>query len=291
MAIIAARDLCFAYPGGIAALSGLDLAIDAGETLAILGPNGSGKTTLFLHLNGSLHPDRGAIEIEGRPARYDRRTLLRWRAMVGLVLQDPDDQLFAGTVFQDVSFGPLNLGLGEAEVRARVAGALADLRLTALADRPIHMLSLGQKRRVAIAGALAMAPRLLILDEPTAGLDPRGAAHMLAALRRLAAAGTTLVYATHDVDLACAWSSRVALLSDGRVLATGPAEAVLADEELLRRAHLRRPLALDVGQTARHLGLVDDTVPLPRTAGEVRDLLRLIAQRRREESTPRRAPG
>lgn len=290
MAIIAVRDLCFTYPGGIAALSGLDLVIDAGETLAILGPNGGGKTTLFLHLNGSLRPDRGMIEVEDQPARYDRRTLLRWRATVGLVLQDPDDQLFAGTVFQDVSFGPLNLGLGEAEVRARVTRVLADLRLTALADRPIHMLSLGQKRRVAIAGALAMAPRLLILDEPTAGLDPRGAAHMLAALRRLAAAGTTLVYATHDVDLACAWSSRVALLSDGRVLATGPADEVLADEALLRRAHLRRPLALDVGRTARDLGLVDDAVPLPRTAEEVRDLLRLIANRRREDAPPR-APG
>ncbi len=122
MVILAARDIHFRYPGGAAALSGLDLDIAAGETLAILGANGSGKSTLFLHLNGSLRPDRGEIRIEGKTAGYDRQALTRWRTKVGLVLQDPDDQLFAGTVFQDVSFGPLNLGLAEAEVRERVRG-------------------------------------------------------------------------------------------------------------------------------------------------------------------------
>ena len=138
-------------------------------------------------------------------------------------------------MFQDVSFGPLNLGLAESEVRARVAEALGHLRITALADRPVHMLSLGQKRRAAIAGVLAMAPRVLVLDEPTAGLDPHGVVHLLAVLRRLAAAGTTIVYTTHDVDLALAWSDRVALFANGRVTACGAPDAVLGDDTLLRR--------------------------------------------------------
>ena len=282
MVILAARDLHFRYPGGVAALSGLDLDIAAGQTLAILGPNGSGKTTLFLHLNGSLRPDRGEIHIDGRPAGYDRRALTRWRTKVGLVLQDPDDQVFAGTVFQDVSFGPLNLGLGEVEVRERVENSLAALHITGLASRPIHMLSLGQKKRVAIAGALAMAPQVLVLDEPTAGLDPHGTVHLLAALRRLTAGGTTIVYATHDVDLACAWSDRVALFSDGRVFAEGASEAILGDAELMRSARLRRPMTLEVGQVARELGLIGASEPLPRTAAEVVQVLRDLVDARRE---------
>lgn len=280
MMSLAARDIHFCYPGGVVALNGLELDIVAGETLAILGPNGSGKSTLFLHLNGSLRPDRGEIRIDGRVAAYDRRTLTNWRARVGLVLQDPDDQLFAGTVFQDVSFGPLNLGLDGVEVRRRVEDSLAALHITKLAGRPIQMLSLGQKRRVAIAGALAMAPQVLVLDEPTAGLDPHGAIHLLSALRRLAASGTTIVYATHDVDLACAWSDRVALFSEGRVLADGPPEAILGDGELMHRARLRRPMALEVGSVARELGLIGDSEPMPRTAADINLLLRRFADAR-----------
>ena len=279
MVILAARGLGFRYPGGIVALDGLDLDIAAGETLAILGPNGSGKTTLLLHLNGSLRPQQGRILIDGQEARYDQRALNRWRAQVGLVLQDPDDQLFAGSVFQDVSFGPLNLGLAESEVRARVAEALGHLRITALADRPVHMLSLGQKRRAAIAGVLAMAPRILVLDEPTAGLDPHGVVHLLSVLRRLAADGTTIVYTTHDVDLALAWSDRVALFANGRVTACGAPDAVLGDDTLLRAAHLRRPMLLELGLRARDLGLIGADQALPRSMAEMNEVFRRLAAR------------
>jgi len=272
--ILSVRDLRYAYPGGIEALKGLDLDVAEGGRLAILGPNGAGKTTLLLHLNGSLRPSAGEILLEGRSVAWDRRSLTRWRTMVGLVLQDPDDQLFAGNVYQDVSFGPLNLGLPEDEVRHRVEDALVAMRIDDLAERPIHMLSGGQKKRVAIAGVLAMRPKVLVLDEPTAGLDSHGVSHLLAALRHLTDNGTTIVYTTHDVDLACAWSDSVAVFHEGAVIGGGPARDVLADGELLRRAHLRLPLVLDVGLAVKDLGLVTGDAPLPRSRGELLALLR-----------------
>ena len=275
--ILAARGLHYTYPGSVPALQGLDIEIPKGKRLAILGPNGAGKTTLLLHLNGTLRPDAGEIRLESQPVCYDRRFLAGWRATVGLVLQDPDDQLFAGSVFQDVSFGPLNLGLAEPEVRQRVQAALAALRISELGERPIHMLSFGQKKRAAIAGVMAMHPRVLLLDEPTGGLDPLAQTHLLAALQRLADGGTTIVYTTHDVDLACAWSDRVAVVEGGQVAACGAADAVLADAVLLRRARLRRPVALEIGLAARDLGLCATDIPLPRSRSDLIDLLRRIA--------------
>ncbi|MBK8176013.1 MAG: ABC transporter ATP-binding protein [Rhodospirillales bacterium] len=279
MVILAARGVYFRYPGAGVALDGLDLEIKAGERLAILGPNGSGKTTLLLHLNGSLRPERGAVCLDGEPAGYGRAALSAWRRRVGLVLQDPDDQLFAGTVYQDVSFGPLNLGLAEAEVRQRVVRALDDLHIAPLADRPIHALSLGQKRRVVIAGTLAMTPEVLLLDEPTAGLDPHGVAHLLAALRRLAESGTTIVFATHDVDLALDWADRVALFAGGRMIACDEPARALADARLVRQAHLRRPMLLDLGEVARNAGLIGADQPLPKTLGEMQEILQRAGAR------------
>lgn len=272
--ILSVRGLRYAYPGGIEALKGLDLDVAKGGRLAILGPNGAGKTTLLLHLNGSLRPSAGEILLYGRSVAWDRRSLTRWRTMVGLVLQDPDDQLFAGNIYQDVSFGPLNLGLPEHEVRRRVEDALAAMRINDLAERPIHMLSGGQKKRVAIAGVLAMRPKVLVLDEPTAGLDSHGVSHLLAALGHLTDNGTTIVYTTHDVDLACAWSDSVAVFHEGTVIGGGQARDVLADRELVRRAHLRLPLVLDVGLAVKDLGLVTKDAPLPRSRGELLALLR-----------------
>jgi cobalt/nickel transport system ATP-binding protein len=275
--ILTAQGLHYTYPGCVPALQGLDLEVPCGERLAILGPNGAGKTTLLLHLNGTLRPHAGEVRLKTRPVRYDRRFLAEWRATVGLVLQDPDDQLFAGSVWQDVTFGPLNLGLSAPEIRQRVEASLAALRISDLAARPIHMLSFGQKKRAAIAGVMAMHPHVLLLDEPTGGLDPVAQTHLLAALQRLAGGGTTIVYTTHDVDLACAWSDRVAVFEGGRVAACGPADTVLADAVLLRRARLRRPVALEMGLAARKLGLCAADVPLPRSRSDLVNLLRHIA--------------
>ncbi len=238
MSLIRAEALSYTYPGGVPGLVDLDLTIDKGRRLAILGPNGAGKTTLLLHLNGTLKPSAGRILIDGLPATYDRAGLAAWRRRVGLVLQDADDQLFAPSVAEDVSFGPMNLDLPEAEVRARVTQALAALGIADLASRPTHMLSFGQKKRAAIAGAVAMRPEVLLLDEPTAGLDARSAKRLLATLADLEAQGTTLVFTTHDVDMAHRFADDAALFQHGRVIARGPAKDVLVDAELMDRAGL-----------------------------------------------------
>jgi cobalt/nickel transport system ATP-binding protein len=264
--ILAAEAVRYDYPGGVEALRGIDLTVRRGRNLALLGPNGCGKTTLFLHLNGTLKPRGGQVLLGGTPGRYDRRGLRDWRSRVGLVLQDPDDQIFAATVTRDVAFGPLNLGLCDAEVRERVRGALEALGIADLADRPTHMLSFGQKRRVAIAGALAMRPEVLMLDEPTAGLDADGVTRLMAALEAVAALGTTLVLSTHDVDLAYAWAADVAMFSDGMTVAQGPTAEVLGDRTALAEARLQAPMILEL---ARAMGLPK---PWPRTRCEMIDL-------------------
>ena len=247
--ILAARNIDYVYPGDIQALQGLSLAVERGRKLAVLGPNGSGKTTLLLHLNGTLKPQRGEILLDGHPVAYDRRSRNAWRSRVGLVLQEPDDQLFSASVYQDVSFGPLNQGLSETAARERVLEALQALHIQPLAERATHMLSVGQKKRVAIAGILAMRPAILILDEPTAGLDAQGVTQLLAVLEEQRQAGTTLVFATHDVDLAYSWADGVAVFCDGRVLQQEETVAVLSDRELLRAARLKMPLLLELAQT------------------------------------------
>lgn len=284
--LLAARRLGYTYPGGVTALHDLELTIVRGRKLALLGPNGSGKTTLLLHLNGTLQPQQGELRLDGRPAGYDRRSRRAWRNQVGLVLQEPDDQLFSASVAQDVSFGPLNLGLPEAEVETRVAEALAALGIESLAKRPTHALSFGQKKRVALAGVLAMRPQVLILDEPTAGLDHQGVGQLLAVLERLCAAGTTLVFATHDVDLVYAWADEVALFCDGRVLRQGETVAVLSDQTLLAAARLRPPVLLALAQLLRdELGYLDG--PPPRVAADWPEFLRAGIARERTDSRRR----
>jgi cobalt/nickel transport system ATP-binding protein len=266
--VLEAKGLRFGYEPGRPVLTGADLALHAGRRTAVLGPNGGGKTTLFRLLAGALVPDAGEVLLDGDPVRRTRRGRTALRTQVQVVLQDPDDQLFAATVAQDVSFGPVNLGLDDREVCARVDGALAALDLTGVADRPPHLLSFGQKKRVAIAGAVAMAPRLLVLDEPTAGLDPAGVEALLAILAALEAEGTTPVLSTHDVDLAHRWADDVAVVVDGRVR-SGPADAVLGDPDLLRAARLGPAWAPAVHRLLRAAGSEDR----PHSAAELHALL------------------
>jgi cobalt/nickel transport system ATP-binding protein len=277
MTILEADALTYTFPGGVPALSGLNLSIRSGRRLAILGPNGAGKTTLLLHLNGTLRPTSGRVLLDGEAAGYSRADLTRWRRKVGLVLQDSDDQLFAASVFEDVSFGPLNLGLSDEEARERVTEALTALNIADLADRPTHMLSGGQKKRVAIAGAVAMRPDVLLMDEPTAGLDHHASIHLIAVLRKLSAEGCVLVFTTHDVDLAYDLADDVALFNGGKVVAHGPSDIVLADGEALGKAHLKPPLLLQVALKARSLGWLADGQPLPRKPQELFKLMDKIA--------------
>ena len=275
-ALLEGRGLTYVYPGGITALSGLNLRIAKGRKLAILGPNGAGKTTLLLHLNGTLRPSSGQVLLDGDIVGYERKYLNEWRRRVGLVLQDADDQLFAASVADDVSFGPLNLGLDKTEARKRVAQALAALDLSGLADRPTHMLSFGQKKRAAIAGAIAMRPEVLLLDEPIAGLDWQGATLLLTELESLARNGTTLVFTTHDVDLAWSFADEVAIFRSGRVVAQGGTVEVLADIALLAAAELKPPFIARIGAALKASSTLVSDAPLPRSE---EDVLALIEKR------------
>jgi cobalt/nickel transport system ATP-binding protein len=237
---IDARGLRFRYPNGVVGLDGLDLHVAHGERIAVLGPNGAGKTTLMLHLNGLLVGE-GWLEVAGiRPG--DVREL---RAAVGLVFQDPDDQLFMPTVGEDVAFGPLNLGLERAQVHRRVVSALAAVRMEHVTARAPHQLSLGQRRRVAIATVLAMRPRLLVLDEPSANLDPRARRELLEVLDEI---DRTMLVVTHDLPFAARLCERAVILSGGRIVADGPCADVLADEMLLAAHDLELPEGFDLAR-------------------------------------------
>ncbi|MFI9285440.1 ATP-binding cassette domain-containing protein [Streptomyces werraensis] len=272
--LVALRDVSFAYEEGPPVFTGLDFEVREGRALALLGRNGCGKTTLMRLLSGGLRPLGGRLLLSGRAVRHDRKGLTALRTTVQLVVQDPDDQLFAASVGQDVSFGPLNLGLPDAEVRARVAEALEALDITALADRPTHLLSYGQRKRTAIAGAVAMRPRVLILDEPTAGLDPDGQERLLATLDRLREGGTTVVMATHDVDLALRWADDAALLTPSGAH-TGPAPQMLSRRDLLTAAGLRLPWGVAAGLFLRAHGVRTGGSAGPRTPEELAALAAL----------------
>ncbi|MGX9877150.1 ATP-binding cassette domain-containing protein [Streptomyces cellulosae] len=272
--LVALRGASFAYEDGPPVFTGLDFAVREGRALALLGRNGSGKTTLMRLLSGGLRPHGGELLLSGCAVRHDRKGLTALRSTVQLVVQDPDDQLFAASVGQDVSFGPLNLGLPDAEVRARVTEALEALDIAALADRPTHLLSYGQRKRTAIAGAVAMRPRVLILDEPTAGLDPDGQERLLATLDGLRAGGTTVVMATHDVDLALRWADDAALLTPSGAH-TGPAAEMLSRRDLLTAAGLRLPWGVAAGLFLRARGPAGTADAGPRTPEELAALAAL----------------
>jgi cobalt/nickel transport system ATP-binding protein len=232
---IEASGVRFSYADGRQALAGVDLHVAYGERVAVLGPNGAGKTTLMLHLNGLLRGE-GELRVAGIDVRGPRIRDLR--ARVGLVFQDPDDQLFMPTVGEDVAFGPRNLGLAEEEVRGRVALALGAVGMLGSEDRPPHALSMGQRRRVAIASVLAMEPSLLVLDEPSANLDPRSRRELLGVLDAI---DRTLLVVTHDLPFAAQLCERAVILSAGRIVADGSCADVLADESLLAAHDLELP--------------------------------------------------
>jgi cobalt/nickel transport system ATP-binding protein len=254
----------FAYPGGIAALANVSLSISPGEKIAVLGANGAGKSTLLNVLCGALRPARGRVCLNGKDVVYDKQGLRELRSQVGLVLQDPDDQLFAASVFEDVSFGPCNLDLGAREVNDRVAAALDALEIADLRERPTHMLSFGQRKRVAIAGIVAMQPRYLLLDEPSAGLDPLGVEHLMNALARISAQGTAIALATHDVDNAYAWADRMVIFHNGSIACGGTPDQVFADGDRLQDLRMRSPLIWDIARSLRARGVIDASLPLPR---------------------------
>ena len=226
----------FRYPDGFEALQGVDLRVAAGEKVALVGPNGAGKSTLMLQLNGTLRPAHGSVRVSGMAVGKD--TIRRVRSEVGLVFQDPDDQLFSPTVFDDIAFGPLHMGLPAEEVHRRVERALAAVGMAAFAHRVPHRMSLGQRKRVALATVLSMDPSILVFDEPSAGLDPRGRRELIGLLRSLA---QTLLVSTHDMRLVAEVFPRTVIVDDGAVVADGPTDLILADTTLLEAHGLEAP--------------------------------------------------
>ncbi len=239
MNAIEITDLKYRYHDGTEALRGVSFRVLPGECVALLGPNGSGKSTLLLHLNGLL-PEKpsanGAVKIYGDPILPDNLEAIR--RQVGLVFQDPDDQLFCPTVAEDVAFGPQQLGLDESGVAGRVKKSLAEVGLSGFEHRSTHHLSHGEKRRACLAGVLACEPRVLVLDEPTSDLDPRGRREFKAMLRLLPA---TKIIATHDLELAVELCARAIILDQGRIIADGRTVELLSDEKLMLAHGLERP--------------------------------------------------
>ena len=239
--ILEAKDLRYNYPDGTEAIRGINFKVEEGQMISILGPNGAGKSTFFLHFNGIIEPTSGEIIIDGKKLEYDKKSLLEARTKVGIVFQNPDDQLFAPTVFEDVAFGPMNMGLPEDEVKSRVEESLKVVGMAGYSQKAPHHLSGGQKKRVAIAGILAMKPRVMVLDEPTSGLDPNGASDIMQLLYDLNAEGMTIIVSTHDVDLVPMYSDNINVLRLGQILKQGNCREVFSDKEVIDKADLRLP--------------------------------------------------
>jgi cobalt/nickel transport system ATP-binding protein len=272
------ENLSHRYSDGTLAIDGISLTFEKGERTALLGTNGSGKTTLLHHLNGILKPTSGKVYFEDKPLQYDAKSLLELRKRVGFVFQDPNDQLFAPTVKQDVAFGPLNLGQPVDQVKKTVDEALRTVGMAEYAEKPPHFLSLGQKKRVALAGVLAMQPEVIIMDEPTSNLDPRATSEILHLLLQLnREKGITLILATHDVDMVPLFASKLYILNKGKVVSEGSPKETFSNTEMIRDVNLRSPRITHLFEVLKKENNLPIGEQLPLTIGEARkEILRLL---------------
>lgn len=252
---LSTENLSFTYPDGTQALKNINIEIEKGEKVAIIGPNGAGKSTLFSHFNGLTEPTSGCVKIEDKPISFEKDELLKVRQKVGIVFQDPNDQLFAPTVKEDIAFGPMNLGLSYDEVEKRVEDALKMVGMENYEDKTPHHLSGGQQKRIAIAGIIAMKPELMILDEPTAGLDPDGVEKVLNIMNQLNEKGMTLIISSHDIDMISKYADKIFVLYNGEIIESGNKNKIFSDMELLKKAHLRTPITTEILYNLKESGL------------------------------------
>lgn len=252
---LSTENLSFTYPDGTQALKNINIEIEKGEKVAIIGPNGAGKSTLFSHFNGLTEPTSGCVKIEGKPISFEKDELLKVRQKVGIVFQDPNDQLFAPTVKEDIAFGPMNLGLSYDEVEKRVEDALKMVGMENYEDKTPHHLSGGQQKRIAIAGIIAMKPELMILDEPTAGLDPDGVEKVLNIMNQLNEEGMTLIISSHDIDMISKYADKIFVLYNGEIIESENKNKIFSDMELLKKAHLRTPITTEILYNLKESGL------------------------------------
>lgn len=262
------------------ALDDVCFCASKGKITGVIGPNGAGKSTLFLHLNGVLTPAKGDVMLDGKPVCYTRTGLREIRRRVGIVFQDPDDQLFSADVYRDISFGAVNLGLPQDEIRRRVEDAMRRTGIYELRHRPTHALSYGQKKRVAIAGVLVMRPDVIVLDEPTAGLDPRGVSDIMKLLCDMRdQMGITMIVATHDIDIVPLYCDYAYLLKEGTLLMHGTPDEIFTHPNILRENNLRLP------RIAHLMEILSDRdgIPVDRSAATIgrarREILRLLEEK------------
>lgn len=255
-------------------MNDISFKVEKGEIVSILGKNGAGKSTLFLQFNGIYEPTDGKILVDGEPIDYSKKGLINVRQKVGIVFQNPDDQLFAPTVEEDVAFGPLNLGYSQEETQEIVTKSLKRVGMSGYERKAPHHLSGGQKKRIAIAGILAMNPEIMVLDEPTSGLDPKGASSILQLLYDLNEEGMTIIISTHDVDLVPVYSKKVFVLSKGTIIKSGTPEEVFSDVELIRKANLRLPRIAHLAEILEKEDNINFDGDYPLTIGEARSRFR-----------------
>lgn len=274
--ILEAKNISYTYEDGTRALDGVSVTIKKGKRIALMGANGSGKSTFFLCLNGIYRPQSGKLLKDGKPYDYSRKGLLKLRSQVGIVFQDPDNQLIIGNVRQEVSFGILNMGVPLQEAEERVDRVLRELKVDAFAQKPTHALSGGQKKQVAIADILVMDPEIIILDEPTASLDPLHIRIIRELIDKLTIRGITVLIATHDVDFAFEWADEVVLFREGQVLLAGTPMEVFTQKTLLERTHLHQPVVLELFYRLQKKALLPSACQVPKNMGELESYIEMM---------------
>ncbi|OEH85081.1 energy-coupling factor ABC transporter ATP-binding protein [Desulfuribacillus stibiiarsenatis] len=271
--IVTFEQVSYQYADGTLALDRVNLTIEIGKKIAIIGNNGAGKSTLFLLLNGILKPTSGSILFDGKKLTYSRKEMKELRQQVGIVFQNPETQLFSSNVYDDIKFGPKNLQLSSAEIERRVNEVMIVTETELLKDTPPHFLSIGQKKRVAIAGIVAMDPKLMVLDEPTAGLDPYYSKKIMALLKVMHHPNRTIILSTHNVDLVYEWADEVIILFDGHLLAQGSVVDVFRNTEILAKSHLQKPWIMEVYERFHGTDVV--TQKYPKTKEELFEILEI----------------
>lgn len=262
--ILKAENVYFSYDDHSLSLNGLSLEIHRGRKIAFMGANGSGKSTFFLCCNGINRPSSGTIYFHGKPLDYSRKGLLDLRQKIGIIFQDPDNQLFCASVYQEISFGLLNLGFSMEKAKEIVDEIVCEMEITPYKNKPTHSLSGGQKKQVSIADILVMKPEIIIMDEPASALDPKHTRLVNQEVDKMTQQGITVMMATHDINYAFDWADEIILLKEGKVLAQGTPMEIFSKESLLQETNLEQPAALKLFQTLCKKGILDAYLPVPR---------------------------
>jgi len=271
--ILEARNIEFSYMDGTKAINNLSIKIPKGKKIAVLGNNGAGKTTLFLHFNGVHRPQKGEILYKDELVNYKKNQLRELRKNIGIVFQDPDNQLFSASVYQDVSFGPNNLGWGEEIIRKKIEEVMKQTGTWDLRDKPTHALSHGQKKRVAIAGVLAMEPEVIFLDEPTAGLDPIYSNNIMQLLDEFNQGERTVIVSSHNIDEVYSWADYVLIMHCGQIISEGVPEDVFRSQETIQKANLIKPWVLEIFDYLVEKNRIDLGIAIPKNREDIMKIL------------------